>query len=538
MQTFLGKSVWKGIAIGKIYVYASPSVEISGKKITDVSAEIERFHQAREDSILQLSQLYQTALKEVGKEEALIFDVHRMILEDANFLKKVEAYITEEKVTAEYAVQMSASGFSELLNPGQDEYMAARLADIQDLAVRLIRNLRGIGESSLNSTEPVILLANDLSPSETIRMDKNKILGIVTKNGSVHSHTAILARNRNIPTLVKTNVELLQEYHGKMAVVDGISGALILEPSPEVLKQKTAERKKWLESLHALVSLKGMENITSDGRHIQVYANIENAEDLEQVLLNDAGGIGLFRSEFLYLGRSDYPSEEEQFESYKRVLSGMEGKKVVIRTMDIGVDKKADYLKFPKEENPAMGFRAIRICLERTEVFKTQLRAIYRASAFGNAAIMFPMITSLWEVLEIKKIVEEVKAELREKGQAYGEVELGIMLETPAAVMISDELAEEVDFFSIGTNDLTQYTLAVDRQNPNLDRFFDAHHKAVLKLIRLAVENGHKKGILVGICGELAADTTLTETFLNMGVDELSVSPSQVLQLRKVIREL
>ena len=396
----------------------------------------------------------------------------------------------------------------------------------------------GVGERGLSSEEPVILLADDLSPSETVQMDKSKILGIVTKNGSANSHTAILARNMNIPSLVKTQIELLQEYNGKLAVVDGVAGEFIIDPDEKVLAQKTEERNKWLEEMQQLSLLKGMDNVTSDGRHVQVYANIGNAEDLDKVLENDAGGIGLFRSEFLYLGRSDYPSEEEQFENYKKVLVGMEGKKVIIRTLDIGADKKVDYFDLPEEENPAMGFRAIRICLEREEVFKTQLRAIYRASAFGTAAIMFPMIISLREVLEIKRIVEEVKAELRKKGQAYGEVELGIMIETPASVMISDELAKEVDFFSIGTNDLTQYTLAIDRQNQNLDRFFDSHHKAVLKLIQMTVENGHKEGCWVGICGELAADTSLTEAFLDMGVDELSVSPGQVLRLRKVIREL
>ena len=538
MQKYFGKSVLKGIAIGKIYLYENRSLEVQKKSITDAQAELLRFHNAKEESAGQLEKLYQSALAEVGEEDALIFDVHRMMLEDGDYLEQIEATITGEMVNAEYAVQTTGIQFAEIFASMDDEYMKARSADIKDISERIIRNLMGVGERGLSSEEPVILLADDLSPSETVQMDKSKILGIVTKNGSANSHTAILARNMNIPSLVKTQIELLQEYNGKLAVVDGVAGEFIIDPDEKVLAQKTEERNKWLEEMQQLSLLKGMDNVTSDGRHVQVYANIGNAEDLDKVLENDAGGIGLFRSEFLYLGRSDYPSEEEQFENYKKVLVGMEGKKVIIRTLDIGADKKVDYFDLPEEENPAMGFRAIRICLEREEVFKTQLRAIYRASAFGTAAIMFPMIISLREVLEIKRIVEEVKAELRKKGQAYGEVELGIMIETPASVMISDELAKEVDFFSIGTNDLTQYTLAIDRQNQNLDRFFDSHHKAVLKLIQMTVENGHKEGCWVGICGELAADTSLTEAFLDMGVDELSVSPGQVLRLRKVIREL
>ncbi len=538
MKKYSGKSVLKGIAIGKIYLYENRPLEVQKKTVADVQAELLRFHKAKEESSLQLEQLYQSALAEVGEENALIFDVHKMMLEDGDYLEQIEAIITDEKVNAEYAVQMTGIQFADIFASMDDEYMKARSADVKDISERIIRNLMGVRESGLHTKEPVILLADDLSPSETVQMDKSKILGIVTKNGSANSHTAILARNMNLPSLVKTDIELLEEYHGRMAIIDGVAGEFILEPDRDVLAQKTEERKKWLEEMQELALLKGMDNVTSDGRRVQVYANIGNAEDMDKVLENDAGGIGLFRSEFLYLGRDDYPSEEEQFEIYKKVLSGMKGKKVIIRTLDIGADKKVDYFKLPEEENPAMGFRAIRICLERVDIFKTQLRAIYRASAFGTAAIMFPMIISLWEVLEIKKIVEEVKAELREKGQVYGDVELGIMIETPAAVIISDELAKEVDFFSIGTNDLTQYTLAIDRQNQSLDRFFDSHHKAVLKLIQMTVENGHKEGSWVGICGELAADTSLTKTFLDMGVDELSVSPGQVLRLRKVIREL
>jgi len=533
-----GKSVLKGIAIGKIYLYEKQEYVLEQKQVADAEAEVARFEAAKETAIGQLDDLYEKALAEAGEEQAMIFDVHKMMLDDGDYLDAITGLIRSEKVNAEYAVHTTGEQFAAVFASMDDEYMKARSADVKDISGRVIRILAGIGDGSIASEEPVILLADDLTPSETVSLDKSKILAFVTRNGSANSHTAILARSMNIPALVQTDVELLKEYHGIDAVVDGLDGKLYLDPEESVLAELVQKKEACGRERAELEKLIGLDNVTRDGRKINVYANIGSPEDVDKVLLNDAGGIGLFRSEFLYLGREDYPSEEEQFEIYKEVLSRMEGKKVIIRTLDIGADKQVDYFKLPKEENPAMGYRAIRICLDRIDVFKTQLRAIYRASAYGTAAIMFPMIISVKEILRIKEIVEEVKAELTAAGIEIAPVELGIMVETPAAVMISEELAKEVSFFSIGTNDLTQYTLAIDRQNQSLDTIYDSHHPAVLRMIQMTIENGHKGGAWVGICGELGADTTLTKTFVDMGIDELSVSPTYVLGLRKAIREI
>ena len=533
-----GKSVLKGIAIGKIYLYEKQEYVLEQKQVADAEAEVARFEAAKETAIGQLDDLYEKALAEAGEEQAMIFDVHKMMLDDGDYLDAITGLIRSEKVNAEYAVHTTGEQFAAVFASMDDDYMKARSADVKDISGRVIRILAGIGDGSIASEEPVILLADDLTPSETVSLDKSKILAFVTRNGSANSHTAILARSMNIPALVQTDVELLKEYHGMDAVVDGLDGKLYLDPEEAVLAELVQKKEACGRERAELEKLIGLDNVTRDCREIKVYANIGSPEDVDKVLLNDAGGIGLFRSEFLYLGREDYPSEEEQFEIYKEVLSRMEGKKVIIRTLDIGADKQVDYFKLPKEENPAMGYRAIRICLDRIDVFKTQLRAIYRASVYGTAAIMFPMIISVKEILRIKEIVEEVKAELTAAGIEIAPVELGIMVETPAAVMISEELAKEVSFFSIGTNDLTQYTLAIDRQNQSLDTIYDSHHPAVLRMIRMTIENGHKGGAWVGICGELGADTTLTKTFVDMGIDELSVSPTYVLGLRKAIREI
>ena len=533
-----GKSVLKGIAIGKIYLYEKQEYVLEQKQVADAEAEVARFEAAKETAIGQLDDLYEKALAEAGEEQAMIFDVHKMMLDDGDYLDAITGLIRSEKVNAEYAVHTTGEQFAAVFASMDDDYMKARSADVKDISGRVIRILAGIGDGSIASEEPVILLADDLTPSETVSLDKSKILAFVTRNGSANSHTAILARSMNIPALVQTDVELLKEYHGMDAVVDGLDGKLYLDPEEAVLAELVQKKEACGRERAELEKLIGLDNVTRDGRKINVYANIGSPEDVDKVLLNDAGGIGLFRSEFLYLGREDYPSEEEQFEIYKEVLSRMEGKKVIIRTLDIGADKQVDYFKLPKEENPAMGYRAIRICLDRIDVFKTQLRAIYRASVYGTAAIMFPMIISVKEILRIKEIVEEVKAELTAAGIEIAPVELGIMVETPAAVMISEELAKEVSFFSIGTNDLTQYTLAIDRQNQSLDTIYDSHHPAVLRMIRMTIENGHKGGAWVGICGELGADTTPTKTFVDMGIDELSVSPTYVLGLRKAIREI
>ena len=533
-----GKSVLKGIAIGKIYLYEKQEYVLEQKQVADAEAEVARFEAAKETAIGQLDDLYEKALAEAGEEQAMIFDVHKMMLDDGDYLDAITGLIRSEKVNAEYAVHITGEQFAAVFASMDDEYMKARSADVKDISGRVIRILAGIGDGSITSEEPVILLADDLTPSETVSLDKSKILAFVTRNGSANSHTAILARSMNIPALVQTDVELLKEYHGIDAVVDGLDGKLYLDPEETVLAELVQKKEACGRERAELEKLIGLDNVTRDGRKINVYANIGSPEDVDKVLLNDAGGIGLFRSEFLYLGREDYPSEEEQFEIYKEVLNRMEGKKVIIRTLDIGADKQVDYFKLPKEENPAMGYRAIRICLDRIDVFKTQLRAIYRASVYGTAAIMFPMIISVKEILRIKEIVEEVKAELTAAGIEIAPVELGIMVETPAAVMISEELAKEVSFFSIGTNDLTQYTLAIDRQNQSLDTIYDSHHPAVLRMIQMTIENGHKGGAWVGICGDLGADTTLTKAFVDMGIDELSVSPTYVLGLRKAIREI
>ena len=533
-----GKSVLNGVAIGKIYLYKKQEYVLEQTQVEDVDAEIARFEAAKEKAAQELDALYQKALTEAGEEQAMIFDVHKMMLDDGDYLDSIRGMIRDEKVNAEYAVSTTGDSFSAVFASMDDEYMKARSVDVLDISKRVVNVLAGIVEGGIASEVPVILLADDLSPSETVQLDKSKILAFVTKNGSANSHTAILARSMNIPALVKTDVALLEEYNGIQAVVDGIDGTFIINPDEETTQKMIRKKMDYEKERTELQKLIGKDNVTTDGRRINVYANIGNTQDVEKVLANDAGGIGLFRSEFIYLGRNDYPTEEEQFEIYKEVLSRMGGKKVIIRTLDIGADKQVDYFELPKEENPAMGYRAIRICLDRVNIFKTQLRAIYRASAFGTAAIMFPMIISVSEIRRIKEIVEEVKAELTREGISFNRVELGIMVETPAAVMISEELAKEVEFFSIGTNDLTQYTLAIDRQNQSLDNIYDSHHPAVLRMIQMTIENGHKGGAWVGICGELASDTTLTKTFIDMGIDELSVSPTYVLGLRKAIREI
>ena len=533
-----GKSVLKGVAIGKIYLYKKQEYVLEKKQIEDTEAEIARFELAKETATQQLDSLYHKALEEAGEEQAMIFDVHKMMLDDGDYLDSIRSMIRDDKVNAEYAVSITGDNFSAAFASMDDEYMKARSIDVLDISKRVVNVLAGIVEGGIASESPVILLADDLSPSETVQLDKSKILAFVTKNGSANSHTAILARSMNIPALVKTDVALLEEYNGVQAVVDGIDGTFIINPDEGMAQKMIRKKMDYEKERTELQKLIGKDNVTTDGRRINVYANIGNTQDVDKVLANDAGGIGLFRSEFIYLGRNDYPTEEEQFEIYKEVLSRMGGKKVIIRTLDIGADKQVDYFELPKEENPAMGYRAIRICLDRVNIFKTQLRAIYRASAFGTAAIMFPMIISVSEIQRIKEIVEEVKTELTHEGISFNRVELGIMVETPAAVMVSEELAKEVEFFSIGTNDLTQYTLAIDRQNQSLDNIYDSHHPAVLRMIQMTIENGHKGGAWVGICGELASDTTLTKTFIDMGIDELSVSPTYVLGLRKAIREI
>ena len=538
MLKFSGKSVLSGVAIGKLYIFKKQEYTLVREIVADAEAEVARFHDACEKAKEQLKKLYEKTVEEVGEDHAVIFEAHQMMLDDLDYVEAIEAMIRDEKVNAEYAVTMTGDSFADMFANMDDDYFKARSADVLDITKRVVRVLAGIKEAGIDSEEPVIIVADDLTPSETVQMDKSKILAFVTRFGSQNSHTAILARSMNLPSLINTNIELLDEFDGKMAVVDSFHDTLIVNPDENAMKEAEADLKRWKDELAALDELIGQDNVTTDGRRVNIYANIGSVEDVEKVLKNDAHGIGLFRSEFVYLESQDYPSEEAQFEAYKAVVEGMGGKKVIIRTLDIGADKQADYFQLDHEENPAMGLRAIRICLERMEVFKTQLRAIYRASAFGKCSIMFPMIISVWEIKKIKEIVEVVKQELTEEGYAIGEVELGIMIETPAAVMMSDELAKEVEFFSIGTNDLTQYTLAIDRQNECINRFYDSHHPAVLKMIQMTIDNGHKNGIWVGICGELASDLTLTETFMDMGIDELSVSPTYVLPLRKKVREI
>ena len=537
MQIFEVKSVFGGIAMGKIRVYKKDAQQVKRVKVTDAEAEIARYMQARDTAMQQLQQLYEKALQEIGETNAAIFEVHQMMLEDDDYNESVENIIRTEQVNAEYAVASTGDNFAQMFASMDDEYMQGRAADVRDISERMIGILNGAAADGIAADEPVIIVADDLAPSETVQMDKSKVLSFVTVHGSLNSHTAILARTMGIPALVATDIAEADALDGKYAVVDGAAGKLYVEPDEETTGMLEQKKKEFQEQKELLETLKGKENVTLDGKKIMLYANIGNSKDLATVIQNDAGGIGLFRSEFIYLERDHFPTEEEQFQIYKQVAQTMAGKRVIIRTLDIGADKQCDYFEMEKEENPAMGCRAIRICLTRPEIFKTQLRALFRASAFGKVAVMYPMITSVSEVRRIKEIVAEVCAELDAQGVAYGEVEQGIMIETPAAVMISDLLAEEVDFFSIGTNDLTQYTLAIDRQNTKLDEFFDPHHPAVLRMIQMVVENAHKKGIWAGICGELGADPELTQTFLKMGVDELSVSPGRILTLRKIIRE-
>ena len=536
MEKFTGKSIFNGIAIGKILFYSKDGVQIFRHKVEDTDAEIARYNKAKEKAIEELNAIYEKAVKEVGEMNAAVFEVHAMMLEDDDYNDSVKNIITSQGVNAEYAVATTSDNFSKMFAEMDDEYFQARAIDIKDISERVLNILAGRSSENILGDEPVIVVANDLAPSETVQMDKEKLLAFVTEGGSSNSHTAILARTMNIPALIGIKID--REWNGKMAVVDGYNGELILEPDEATIKVMKERQEKIAKDREMLQSLKGKEDVTLDGKHIKLYANIGSVADVANVLKNDANGIGLFRSEFLYLENDTFPTENEQFQAYKAVAENMAGKKVVIRTLDIGADKQVDYFGLDKEDNPAMGYRAIRICLKQQDIFKTQLRALLRASAYGNISIMFPMIISVNEVRQIKSIVAEVKEELISQGITVGDVELGIMIETPAAVMISDLLAKEVDFFSIGTNDLTQYTLAIDRQNSKLDDIYDSHHEAILRMIRMVVENGHKNNCWVGICGELGADTTLTEEFIKMGIDELSVSPTFVLPIRKIIREI
>ena len=534
MEVIQGKTIFGGIAIGPVSFYAKDQMQVKRQKIEDAQAEIERYEAAKAAAIGQLGELYKKAVKDVGESGAQIFEVHQMMLEDDDYNDSVHNIITTQVVNAEYAVATTGDNFATMFASMDDEYFQARAADMKDISERVINVLAGGGQAKI-SDEPSIIVAEDLAPSETVQFDKSKLLGFVTRLGSSNSHTAILARTMNIPALIQVDIQ--EEWNGKPAIIDGFTGTFYVDPESEVLKKYQAKRAELEEKKKLLATQKGKPTVTKSGKSIKLFANIGSVSDLPSALENDAGGIGLFRSEFLYLESDTYPTEEEQFKAYRMVAETMGGKKVIIRTLDIGADKQVDYFDMEKEENPAMGLRAIRICLTRPEIFKTQLRALLRASAYGNIAIMYPMIISVEEVRKIKAIMESVKAELDEAGIPYGDVEQGIMIETPAAVMISDLLAEEVDFFSIGTNDLTQYTLAIDRQNAKLDAFYNPHHEAVLRMIEMVVANAHKAGIWVGICGELGADTELIEQFLEMGVDELSVSPTFVLPIRQMIRE-
>lgn len=536
MEQYVAKTIFSGIAIGRIKFYEKDQQIVKRVKIEDTAFEIERYKKAKQIAIEELNGLYEKAVTDVGEANAMIFEIHAMMLEDEDYNDSVYNIIKTDGVNAEFAVATTGDNFSVMFAEMEDEYFKARAADVKDISERVIAALTGKNSNENIMEEPVIIVAEDLAPSETVQMDKSKLLGFVTRLGSSNSHTAILARTMNIPALI--GVDISREWNGKMAIIDGKQGVLYIDPEIDILEKYLEEKRKDEEARKLLTNLKGMPDETLDGKQIKLYANIGSVADVANVLANDAAGIGLFRSEFLYLEKNDYPTEEEQFQVYKTVVQNMAGKKVVIRTLDIGADKQVDYFNMDKEENPAMGYRAIRICLDRVDIFKTQLRALYRASAFGTISIMFPMIISLNEIIEIKKTCNQIKEELNEKGIEFGEVELGVMIETPAAVMISDLLAKEVDFFSIGTNDLTQYTLAIDRQNSKLDNIYDAHHPAVLKMIQMVIDNGHKEGIWVGICGELGADTTLTEKLIKMGIDELSVSPSFVLPIRNIIRSI
>ncbi|MDD7452857.1 phosphoenolpyruvate--protein phosphotransferase [Blautia obeum] len=538
MQCFQGKSVYKGIAMGPIVVLKKNDYQVKRTRIEDTEAEVKRVDEALKASQEQLQKLYDKAVREVGEASAAIFEVHQMMLEDEDYLEAIQNMIRTEQVNAEYAVAVTGDNFAEMFASMDDDYMKARSADIKDISERLVRNLSGQGDVDLSSIEPSIIVADDLSPSETVQMDKDKILAFVTVHGSTNSHTAILARMMNIPALIGVKMDLEAFQSGMTAVVDGFQGMVTFDPDEETKAQTETKIQEEAEKLKLLQELKGKENITLDGRKINIYANIGSVGDIGYVMENDAGGIGLFRSEFLYLGRNDFPTEEEQFQAYKQAVQMMAGKKVIIRTLDIGADKQVDYFNLGNEDNPAMGYRAIRICLRQPKIFKTQLRALLRAAVYGNLSIMYPMITSTEEVKKIYEIVAEVEEELKAQEIQYKIPEQGIMIETPAAAIISDKLAEMVDFFSIGTNDLTQYTLAIDRQNEKLDEFYNPHHEAILRMIQMVVDNAHKCGKWAGICGELGADATLTEQFVRMGLDELSVAPSMVLKLRKIVREM
>ena len=538
MQSYQGKSVYKGIAMGPVVVLKKNDYQVKRTRIEDPEAEIKRVDEALEKSKEQLQKLYDKAVQEVGEASAAIFEVHQMMLEDDDYLEAIQNTIRTEQINAEYAVAATGDNFAEMFASMDDDYMKARSADIKDISERLVRNLSGQDDADLSSIEPSIIVADDLSPSETVQMDKDKILAFVTVHGSTNSHTAILARMMNIPALIGVDMDLEEIHTGMEAVVDGFQGTVIFEPDETVKAQTTEKMAEEAEKLRLLQELKGKEYVTLDGHKINIYANIGSVGDIGYVMENDAGGIGLFRSEFLYLGRNDFPTEEEQFQAYKQAVQMMAGKKVIIRTLDIGADKQVDYFNLGNEDNPAMGYSAIRICLKQPEIFKTQLRALLRAAVYGNLSIMYPMITSTEEVKKIYEIVAEVEEELKAQEIQYKIPEQGIMIETPAAAIISDRLAEMVDFFSIGTNDLTQYTLAIDRQNEKLDEFYNPHHEALLRMIRMVVDNAHKCGKWAGICGELGADTTLTEEFVRMGLDELSVAPSMVLKLRKIVREM
>ena len=538
MITLEGKSVFGGVAIGKIQFYKRNEITIKRTRVEDVEAEVERFQNAKAKTLELLKGLYEKALEDVGEANAMIFEAHQLMLEDPDYVESIENIIRTQDVNAEYAIGATADNFAAIFEAMDDAYMQGRAADVRDVSERLLQALSSQNETVMVMDEPVIIAADDLVPSETVQLDKEKVLSFVTMYGSANSHTAILARTMNIPAVIGLGEALKEEYDGKVAIVDGVDGKVYIDPDEETMASMQKKQKKDQEQKELLNQLKGKENVTKSGQKVNVYANIGNLADVGAVLKNDAGGIGLFRSEFLYLESDTYPTEEQQFTVYKKVAETMAGKKVIIRTLDIGADKQVDYFKLDKEDNPALGYRAIRICLTRPEIFKTQLRALYRASAYGQISIMFPMIISVAEVKKIKEIVEEVKAELRTEGAAFREdVELGIMIETPAAVMVSRELAKEVDFFSVGTNDLTQYTLAIDRQNQKLEDFYDSHHPAVLAMIRMAAESAHAEGKWIGICGELGADVTLTETFLKIGIDELSVAQGMVLKVRQKIRE-
>ena len=536
MEQYTGKSIFRKVTIGKIFFYEKNQAVVKREKVSDVEAEVKRFEEAKNEAQRQLQVLFEKAQKEVGEAEAAIFEVHMMMLDDEDYCESIYNIIRVQELTAEYAVAKTGDNFSAMFGEMDDDYMKARAADVKDISERIVNVLTGNNSDMSGVSEPVILVADDLAPSETVQMDKTKLLGFVTRFGSSNSHTAILARTMNIPALI--NVDIKKEWHGKLAVLDGYAGTVTIDPDETVLTEAKKKVEEDSRRQELLKELKNQETVTKDGQKIHLYANIGSVSDAGAALLNGAEGVGLFRSEFLYLESDTFPTENEQFLAYKTVAENMAGKKVIIRTLDIGADKQVDYFNLDKEENPAMGYRAIRICLTQKEIFKTQLRALLRASAFGNISIMFPMIISLDEVRQAKEVLAEAKEELTAEGISYKEVEVGVMIETPAAVMISEELAKEVDFFSIGTNDLTQYTLAIDRQNPKLDAFYNSHHPAVLRLIQMTIENGHKGGAWVGICGELGADITLTEEFLRMGVDELSVSPTFILPVREKVRSL